>query len=678
MQLLELKLCNFLPYYGEVTLDFTEMSSATITGPNMGGKSSLIDAILFALKGKARKKPEGLINDLCTSMYVELSFEKNGGTYTVHRSIERDKKQKIKLFLNNEDISERLLSANQEKLDRIINVSYELLLNTSVAQQGQIDSFFSKLPSEREVLINEMLMLTYWEDKKRTISEKISLLETKRSSLEELEVELSTLEYMLEDNSSNLEDYQVLLDVKRKQLDLLKEKQKLYLGYYEQHKERNSILERITKLTSIRDEINRHLTESPSKVLIASGLQYAQIESNEIDTKLEVILKFKEYLETVLAEILYRKQTASYTFRFTNSSILDEVPCKDTKYFDQCKLLSQAKIDREDKQKFLENYGFYDGEQALDVLEAQYTVLSRRLQKLKDHEKVLRSSAVRTQVEVESFTLRLSDIEQAEKDHQRSLDLSREISDLKEKLQYIPEVDLIELSNLESDLKICSRDIEQYQEEINQTEKTIEGLANKKPVLEKQIQALNKEIGNFHYYQTLEKAYSEIPSLLFSRIKPTIEDYANEILRDLSPNEKVELRSHRDTKKNTLVKSFDVLLKTSTGTREIEDISGSQRFRVSLALRLALAKVNAELYNVDVDFFIVDEGFGSLDENNIQLIKRTLKQVSDTFKLFLVITHIEELKDTFEVEIKIHSNGGVSNLGIQKHENTDFIVELET
>ena len=82
-------------------------------------------------------------------------------------------------------------------------------------------------------------------------------------------------------------------------------------------------------------------------------------------------------------------------------------------------------------------------------------------------------------------------------------------------------------------------------------------------------------------------------------------------------------------------------------------LSGSAKFRAALALRIAFSKVLTELYDTPLDLFILDEGLGSLDKSNLPLIKQSLRDVATAFKLFLMITHIEELEDTFPTEIRL-------------------------
>jgi len=58
---LHLKLSGFLSYHEPVEVDFSRFDLACISGSNGAGKSSLLDAITWALFGQARKRDEALI-----------------------------------------------------------------------------------------------------------------------------------------------------------------------------------------------------------------------------------------------------------------------------------------------------------------------------------------------------------------------------------------------------------------------------------------------------------------------------------------------------------------------------------------------------------------------------------------------------------------------------------------
>ena len=88
---LHLTLSGFLSYHAPVELDFTCFDLACISGSNGAGKSSLLDAITWALFGQARKRDELIINAQSNSAEVRLDFSYEDNVYRVQRSLPRGK-----------------------------------------------------------------------------------------------------------------------------------------------------------------------------------------------------------------------------------------------------------------------------------------------------------------------------------------------------------------------------------------------------------------------------------------------------------------------------------------------------------------------------------------------------------------------------------------------------------
>ena len=88
---LKLRLHNFMCYREEQSLDFSGIHLACLTGDNGHGKSTLLDAITWALWGKARaRRDDELITLGETEMWVEFEFGLTGQRYRVWR--QRSKK----------------------------------------------------------------------------------------------------------------------------------------------------------------------------------------------------------------------------------------------------------------------------------------------------------------------------------------------------------------------------------------------------------------------------------------------------------------------------------------------------------------------------------------------------------------------------------------------------------
>lgn len=141
-----------------------------------------------------------------------------------------------------------------------------------------------------------------------------------------------------------------------------------------------------------------------------------------------------------------------------------------------------------------------------------------------------------------------------------------------------------------------------------------------------------------------------IPQMLIEESIPRLEQYANEILSHLSDNTmtiKLSLTRPSKTDRDTQIETLDILIGDSVGTRAYELFSGGEAFRIDIALRIALTKLLTEHTNGSIDFLVIDEGFGSQDDSGNDLITNIIHQLQQYFQLILIITHVDQLKETF-------------------------------
>lgn len=95
--------------------------------------------------------------------------------------------------------------------------------------------------------------------------------------------------------------------------------------------------------------------------------------------------------------------------------------------------------------------------------------------------------------------------------------------------------------------------------------------------------------------------------------------------------------------------------------RSTKNLSGGESFIVSLALALGLSRMASQ--NVRVDSLFLDEGFGTLDEEALDVALDTLSGLQQDGKLIGVISHVAALKERIATQILVHPlPGGRSRL----------------
>jgi exonuclease SbcC len=88
--------------------------------------------------------------------------------------------------------------------------------------------------------------------------------------------------------------------------------------------------------------------------------------------------------------------------------------------------------------------------------------------------------------------------------------------------------------------------------------------------------------------------------------------------------------------------------------REVSSLSGGETFQASLALALGVADtVQAHTGGVHLDALFVDEGFGSLDPDNLQLAMDELDRLREGGRLIGIISHVGALRERIRAGIEV-------------------------
>jgi len=87
--------------------------------------------------------------------------------------------------------------------------------------------------------------------------------------------------------------------------------------------------------------------------------------------------------------------------------------------------------------------------------------------------------------------------------------------------------------------------------------------------------------------------------------------------------------------------------------RSVKTLSGGQTFQAALCLALALADNIQQLTQSSQNFFFLDEGFGSLDRESLQIVFDTLKALRKENRIVGVISHVEEMQYEIDTYLRI-------------------------
>lgn len=89
-------------------------------------------------------------------------------------------------------------------------------------------------------------------------------------------------------------------------------------------------------------------------------------------------------------------------------------------------------------------------------------------------------------------------------------------------------------------------------------------------------------------------------------------------------------------------------------TRPVENLSGGETFFTSLALALGLTDViTSQSGGIALESMFIDEGFGTLDSETLDLAIRTLAELEGSQRLVGIISHVSELKERIPTKIEV-------------------------
>jgi exonuclease SbcC len=168
--------------------------------------------------------------------------------------------------------------------------------------------------------------------------------------------------------------------------------------------------------------------------------------------------------------------------------------------------------------------------------------------------------------------------------------------------------------------------------------------------------ARDKLIGRKGLFDELTQAFGKkgVQALLIETAIPEIEREANTLLGRMTDNQMhLTFETQRDTKKGDVSETLEIKIADGLGTRDYDAFSGGEAFRLNFAIRVALAKLLARRAGARLETLVIDEGFGSQDTRGRERLVDAITSVQSDFKHILVITHIQELKDLFPVQIEI-------------------------
>jgi exonuclease SbcC len=209
---------------------------------------------------------------------------------------------------------------------------------------------------------------------------------------------------------------------------------------------------------------------------------------------------------------------------------------------------------------------------------------------------------------------------------------------------------------------------QQYQRLVNaqQELKTMDRLRERRAELEKRRMARRHDEA---LYKELRDAFGKngVPAMIIEAAIPELESEANRLLSRMTDG-RMSLSITTQREKTTgegVIETLDIQIADELGTRSYEMYSGGEAFRINFAIRVALSQLLSRRAGAHLRTLFIDEGFGTQDEDGRTKLVEAIVAVQEDFDLILVITHIDDLRDSFPVHVVVQKTPGGSRVSVR-------------
>jgi exonuclease SbcC len=143
-------------------------------------------------------------------------------------------------------------------------------------------------------------------------------------------------------------------------------------------------------------------------------------------------------------------------------------------------------------------------------------------------------------------------------------------------------------------------------------------------------------------HDELDRALTDLRTDLNQTLRPELSELASAFVRDLTNGRYTELELDED---------YLATLMDDGDPKPV--ISGGEEDVANLALRLAISQMIADRAGQPLSLLVLDEIFGSLDEERRSAVVELLRSLADRFPQVILITHIESVREGFDRIIRV-------------------------
>ena len=644
---------------------------------NASGKSSLFDSVSFCLYDKCSRafKAQNIMNNKTDWFQCKLQLQIEGVDYYIQRNariVNKGKSVKVDVeFWKEEDgIKVSLNGTERRDTDHIISQyvgTYDDFILTALSLQSNNALFIDKSQSERKDVLAKFMGLdifdklyeTAVEDSremtalirnfKRTdftteLAEKTTDLTHKEGVLGRLQTESETLTTKREEIQTQISELNKSIVPIDKNLDITN----LNKAKGDVEQSLDSITKQITQKESFvvtNQTLLSEVSQSAVNYTTINGKDIKEAKEDldshtqslsEIERKIELLQESLKGNMEKLSHLEKHEYDPNCKFCMNNVFVKDAIATKE-KVDEQNSELGLLQSQQQslikqmdmysDVEEYWNNYTTYDSQYQKGVIELGRD--TAELSSLKHRKEV-----IQTQLEAVEESIRK--YYENEETISKNKETENQISELSRRK-----------SSVDSELRSVTDKIMKMSGEIGSIKSFIQSTKQKM----KEVKDLEERNKLYTYYMDAVKR-DGVPYELITKALPVIESEVNNIL-----NQVVDFSILLETDG----KNINSKIVYDNQSWALEMGSGMEKFISGLAIRVALINIcNLPRPN----FLVIDEGFGTLDSDNLSSLFMMMQYLKTQFDFLWVISHLEQMRDIVDGLIEIRKENGFSKIKI--------------
>jgi DNA repair exonuclease SbcCD ATPase subunit len=666
---------NMFSYGENNEVDFSKATGIIgLFAPNTSGKSSLWDALSFCIFDKCSRafKATHIMNNQKKTFDCKFNFVIDGVDYFIQRKAYISRTGKVKVdveFWREVDgVVETLNGDERKDTNSVIRKylgSYEDFVMTSLSLQGNNSLFIDKSQTERKDVLAQYMGVNIFDKLYDVVSEEnrenAALLKSFKKEdyglkiaelSQQMKDEMGTFEYLkqeketLENDKSVIQKKLMTLESQiKKTVEIidLKDVEELLSSkkndVVELTQKMDKMVTQFTRVDSIVTDVRKKLdTPSPySKPIEEAYSDYKNLLTQHDSAQKEISI-YKNKLEVQREKLVHlskHEYDPNCKFCVNNVFVQDAISTKQIV---------------EDMEKTLNKMQ----EDAYTILDQTYKYpdIEEEYQLHKDNEKELNSAITlqsRIKAEMASTELNLKKTEDIIRNCETKIqEYHRNKEQIEINIKTQSEIDSVtkifkavqkQLKGIDEKVLRSNGKLSEFKTEKNNIEETI-----------RKVKDLEEQNKLYDYYLDAVKR-DGVSYELISKTLPAIEGEINNILGQIV---EFQINLQMDGKN---VNAYMVYGDDRKWPLEL--CSGMERFISGLAIRIALINIcNLPRPN----FLVIDEGFGTLDAENLQSLFMAFTYLKTQFDFVVIISHIDSMRDVVDSLIEIKKDSGFSSV----------------